>query len=232
MSDKLILIVDDERNIRLTLTQVLESLEFQIESVENGQDALAKLADQQLGLMILDVRMPGMDGMEILRRTRQTRPDIKIIMMTAYGTVDSAVEAIKLGAVDFINKPFTPDQIRSLVLKVLDRDKINEQQAFDYATNLELARRCITHLFFEAAQEYIKKAIALDPSQAEAFNLMGALKEIQGDDLDANKNYRAALALDPRYKPAAQNLDRAMKDRTQGNISFGRIRQDNEGTRP
>jgi DNA-binding response OmpR family regulator len=232
MSDKQILIVDDEINIRLTLTQVLENLEFQIESVGSGQDALAKLEDQQLVLMILDLRMPGMDGMEILRRTRRTRPDIKIIMMTAHGTVDSAVEAIKLGAVDFINKPFTPDQIRSLVVKVLDRDTINDQQVFDYATNMELARGCITNLFFEAALEYIKKAIALDPSQAEAFNLMGALKEIQGDDLEANKNYRAALALDPRYKPAAQNLDRAIKDRTRGNLSFGRGRQHNEGARP
>jgi Tfp pilus assembly protein PilF len=87
--------------------------------------------------------------------------------------------------------------------------------------NLELARKCITNLFFEAALEYIKKAISMDPSHAEAFNLMGILHEIQGDVLEANKNYRAALALDPTYKPAAHNLDRALRERGKETIAWG-----------
>jgi DNA-binding response OmpR family regulator len=162
-----------------------------------------------------------MDGMEVLRQVRKTRPDVRVIIMTAYGTVESAVEAIKLGAVDFISKPFTPDQIRRLVEKVLDRESIGEQQSGDFATNLELARKCINDLLFDTALEYIKKAISIDPSHAEAFNLLGILHEIQGDVLEANRNYRAALALDPTYKPAAHNLDRGLQARGKETIAWG-----------
>lgn len=228
MSDKTILVVDDEKNIRLTLSQVLESLDYLVETAANGQEVLTRLENPQLSLILLDLRMPGMDGMEVLRQVRELRPDVRVIIMTAYGTVESAVEAIKLGAVDFISKPFTPDQIRRLIGKVLDRESIQEQYASDYATNLELARKCITNLFFDAALEYIKKAISIDPSHADAFNLMGILHEIQGDVLEANRNYRAALALDPTYKPAAHNLDRALRERGTKTIAWGEDTQHNK----
>jgi CheY-like chemotaxis protein len=221
MSDKMILVVDDEKNIRLTLSQVLESLKYPVETAVNGWEVLRKLENPQLSLILLDLRMPGMDGMEVLRQVRKTRPDVRVIIMTAYGTVESAVEAIKLGAVDFISKPFTPDQIRRLVEKVLDRESMGEQQSGDYTTNLELARKCINDLLFDTALEYIKKAISTDPSHAEAFNLLGILHEIQGDVLEANRNYRAALALDPTYKPAAHNLDRELQARGKETIAWG-----------
>jgi len=112
---KPILIVDDEKNIRMTLSQSLESLETETDTAGNGEEALAKLKEKDFGLILLDIRMPGIDGMEVLRQVREIRPDIRIIMITAYGTIESAVEAIKLGAVDFLQKPFDPDEIRALV---------------------------------------------------------------------------------------------------------------------
>jgi len=211
MTRKPVLIVDDEKNIRLTLSQSLESLELETDTAVNGEEALAKLKDKDYGLVLLDLRMPGMDGMEVLRRLREIRPDIRVIIITAYGTIESAVDAMKLGAVDFIQKPFSPKEIRGLVSQVMDREKLDGQKAVDYASFVELAKRCVGDRHFDAAVEHVRKAISLDPGRPDAFNLLGALMEIQHNVLDAQKYYRAALDLDPTYKPAKDNLDRSTR---------------------
>ncbi len=209
MINKPILIVDDEKNIRLTLSQALETLGAEIDTAANGEEALTKLKEKGFGLILLDIRMPGMDGMEVLRRVREIRPDIRIIMITAYGTVESAVEAMKLGAVDFLQKPFEPEEIRELVLRVMDRENLDEMKSIDYSSSIELAKRCIGNRQFGAAAEHVRKAIFVDTQRPEAFNLLGALMEIQGNRAEAQKNYRAALSLDPSYEPAIQNLHRS-----------------------
>lgn len=204
-----VLIVDDEHNIRLTLSRALEALKVDIDTASNGEEALAKLKEKEFTLILLDLRMPGMTGMEILRKLRETRPDIRVIIMTAYGTIESAVEAMKLGAVDFIQKPFVPEEVRELASRVMNREKLDELKASDYTSHLELAKRCIGDRHFDAAIEHLRKAIYLDPERPEAFNLLGALMELQGDRLEAQKNYRAAISLDPSYKPALDNLQRS-----------------------
>jgi DNA-binding response OmpR family regulator len=204
-----ILIVDDEKNIRLTLSQALESPEAETDTASNGEEGLAKLKEKEFSLVLLDLRMPGMNGMEVLHQIREIRPDIRVIIMTAYGTIESAVEAMKLGACDFIQKPFVPEQIRDLVSRVMDREKIDEQRSLDYASLIELVKRSISGRHFEAAVEHVRKAISLDPGRPEAFNLLGALMEIQGERLEAQKNYRVALSLDPSYQPALENLQRS-----------------------
>jgi DNA-binding NtrC family response regulator len=141
MTGRSVLIVDDEKNIRLTLSQALEVLEVETDTAANGEEALAKLKEKEFGLILLDLKMPGMDGMEVLRRVSEIRPDIRMIIITAYGTVESAVEAMKLGAADFIQKPFAPEEIRGLVSRVMDREKIDERKAVDYGTSIELAKR-------------------------------------------------------------------------------------------
>jgi CheY-like chemotaxis protein len=126
MRDRPILIVDDEKNIRLTLAQALEPLGVETDSAEDGNEALAKLKEKEFGLILLDFRMPGVDGMEVLRQLRESKRDIRIIIITAYGTIELAVEAMKLGAVDFIPKPFVPEEIREMVARVLDREKTEQ----------------------------------------------------------------------------------------------------------
>jgi len=209
MKDKTLLIVDDEKNILLTLSQSLEVLQLETDTATNGEEALAKLKEKEFRLILLDLRMPGMDGMEVLRQVREIRPDIRIIMITAYGTIELAVEAMKMGAVDFIQKPFSPEEIRELVSRVMDREKLDEQKVADYGTSIELAKRSIGNRHFDASIEHVRKAIFLDPTRPEAFNLLGALMEIRGDRLEAQKNYRAALSLDPSYAPAIKNLQRS-----------------------
>jgi Flp pilus assembly protein TadD len=102
----------------------------------------------------------------------------------------------------------------------MDREKLDEQKVIDYASSIELAKKSIGERRFDAAVEHVHKAISLDPSRPEAFNLLGALMEIRGDRIEAQKNYRAALSLDPSYEPAIKNLQRStdMKWRAAGGI--------------
>jgi DNA-binding response OmpR family regulator len=209
MTGKSILIVDDEKNILLTLSQSLEVLQLEMDTATNGEEALIKLKQRDFGLMLLDIRMPGMDGIEVLRQVREIRPDIGVIMITAHGTIELAVEAMKLGAVDFIQKPFSAVEIRELVSRVLDREMLDERKVMDYGLSIELAKRSIGSRNFGAAVEHIRKAISHDPTRPEAFNLQGTLMEVQGDRFEAQRNYRAALALDPSYTPAIKNLERS-----------------------
>lgn len=225
MKDKSVLIVDDEKNILFTLSQSLEALQLETDTATNGEEALAKLKEKEFGLILLDIRMPGMDGMEVLRRVREIRPDIRIIMITAYGTIELAVEAMKLGAVDFIQKPFSPEEIRELVSRVMDREKLDEQKVADYGSAIELAKRSIGNRHFAGAIEHLRRAIFLDPARPEAFNLLGALMEIQGDRIEAQKNYRAALSLDPSYEPAIKNLQRSTEWKPKGAIILGNVTQ-------
>ena len=228
MKGKSVLIVDDEKNIRLTLSQTLEGRGVETETAANGEEALAKLKEREFSLILLDLKMPGIDGMEVLRQISKIRPDIRIIIITAYGTIESAVEAMKLGAADFIQKPFSPDEIRELVSRVMDREKLDEQKIVDYASSIELAKRSIGDRHFDAAIEHVRRAVSLDPGRPEAFNLLGALTEIQGDRIEAQKNYRAALSLDPSYEPAIKNLQRSTDGRwrLRGDILLGDVKKE------
>jgi DNA-binding NtrC family response regulator len=221
MGQKPILIVDDEKNIRLTMSQSLEALDISVHTAASGEEALRKLREESFGLVFLDLKMPGMDGMEVLSRIKEEWPKIRVIIITAHGTIESAVEAMKLGAVDFIQKPFSPGDIRELAKSVLERETLHENQAVDYRDLIELAKRYITDQSFAAARETVRRAIAADPSQPEVYNLLGALIEIDGDIFEAQKFYLVALDIDPKYKPARTNLKRATSWNISGEIDLG-----------
>jgi FixJ family two-component response regulator len=208
MTSKSIMIVDDEKNIRVTLSQALQPLGWETHAAASGEEALAKLGEREFYLILLDLKMPGIDGMELLRRVRALRKDVRVIIITAYGTVESAVEAMKLGAVDFIQKPFSAHDIRELVVQVVNREELSGDGAADYNAYFQLAKKSMADQGFDRAIEYVQKAIAVDPSRADAFNLLGVLWEIQGDRLKALKYYRAAISLEPTHEAASRNLER------------------------
>jgi len=197
-----ILVVDDEKNIRLTLGQTLEVVGYRVQAAVNGEDALKQLETEDFDLMLLDLRMPGMDGIDVLRQAMERRPGMRVVIVTAHGSIDTAVEAMKIGAVDFIQKPFAPREIRSLVAKILDP----ERQQADYEMYLVLARRNMAEHHYAAAREQVRRAIAGNSARPEAFNLLGVLCDIEGDHHTALVNYRIALDLDPTYEPARRNL--------------------------
>jgi DNA-binding response OmpR family regulator len=202
-----ILIVDDEKNIRLTLSQSLELLGLPVQTADSGEEALQKLGEGRFGLVFLDLKMPGMDGMEVLRRIKDNWPTVRVVIITAYGTIESAVEAMKLGAVDFVQKPFSPSEIRELATMVLERKALGEVTALDYRAWIELGNRHLTDKNFAAARESISQAIAADPGQPEAYNLLGRLLEVKGDWMAAQKLYRAALAIETERAVIQQGDD-------------------------
>lgn len=95
-----------KKNVRLTLALALETLNIPVDNAVNGEEALKKLGGKSYGLMLLELRMPGIDGLEVLKRVPEIRPEVKVVIITAWGSIETAVEAIKLGAVDFLQKSF------------------------------------------------------------------------------------------------------------------------------
>ena len=208
MADRSVLIVDDEIYIRMTLSFALEKLNFSVDTAASGTEALKKLAERSYAVMLLDLRIPGMDGMEVLKRVPEIRPEVKVVIITAYGSVEAAVEAMKLGAVDFLQKPFDPEEVRKLVSSLLDQSSQETSRDREYEGYLELASKRIGKGEFDAARVYAHKAISINSNRPEAYNLLGGLYEARSNRLEAEKNYRVALALTPSYKPAQKNLDR------------------------
>src|SRR5919199_5381248 len=116
-----LLVVDDEQGMRQLLSLVFGRGGHAVRAAENGRRALALLREQPADLIVSDVRMPDMDGIALLREARQLLPDVGVVMMTAFATVETAREAFKLGADDFIQKPFDVDELKLIVEKALER---------------------------------------------------------------------------------------------------------------
>ena len=116
-----ILIVDDEKNIRTHLATFLESCNYQVRTAESAQQALIQLAgDDHFDLVLTDYRMAGVNGVELLEQARRQTPDIAVILMTAYATIENAVEAMKAGAFDYLPKPFSLQQVQHVVERALE----------------------------------------------------------------------------------------------------------------
>ncbi|MGI8493786.1 MAG: sigma-54-dependent transcriptional regulator [Pyrinomonadaceae bacterium] len=129
-----LLIVDDEQSYRQLLSLVFESEGHAVRTAMNGREALEVLQKHPSEVIISDVRMPDMDGIALLRAAREIYPDIGIVLMTAFATVDTAREAFKLGADDFIQKPFDVEELKLIVKKTLDKQEIiSENRAFKRA---------------------------------------------------------------------------------------------------
>ncbi len=124
MAGEKILIVDDEQGMRRLLTRVLSREGFEAVAVGDGEEALRELATGDFDLAVLDIQMPGMTGLELLEEIKAFNPALPTIMITAYGTVESAVKALRAGAYDYITKPFETDEIKLTVGKALERERL------------------------------------------------------------------------------------------------------------
>lgn len=114
-----ILIVDDEENARMALTRLLAKEGFLVDSVANGYEALNYLRQQVVNIIVTDINMPEMDGITFLRELNKNFPKMNVIMITAYGGVESYLEAMNLGAFEYINKPVKIDELKLILKKVL-----------------------------------------------------------------------------------------------------------------
>jgi DNA-binding NtrC family response regulator len=122
-----VLIVEDEKLIRWSLRERLEKEGYEVREAASGKEGLEKLNEGESDLVLLDYRLPDQDGIEVLKEISRTFPDTLVIMMTAYSTVDSAVEAMKLGAYDYINKPFNMDELVLTMEKALETTSLRRE---------------------------------------------------------------------------------------------------------
>ena len=127
MIPKRILIIDDEENFRHMLSVILKKERYDVETASNGEEGLQKIAVSPFDQILCDIRMPQMDGLEFLSKVQKMGMDAPIIMMSAYGTVDTAIEAMKLGAYDYISKPFKPDEIILTLKKAEERERLRKE---------------------------------------------------------------------------------------------------------
>ena len=119
MSKGRILVVDDEDIVRTSCSRTLSPEGYELRLAKNGVEGLKMASEERFDLVLTDLKMPDMDGIEVLRIIKEKWPETAVIIVTGYQTVDTAVKAIKLGAYDYIEKPFTPDSLISAVAEAM-----------------------------------------------------------------------------------------------------------------
>jgi DNA-binding NtrC family response regulator len=130
-----ILIVDDELDMLMLLRMMIEdSTEYEVETTNNPSEAIKMLKEKNIDLVISDLKMPGMDGIELFDELREVSPDVPVIIITAYGSLELADEAMKKGVADFITKPFRKDNILFTISRVLELAQIKRE-------NIELKKK-------------------------------------------------------------------------------------------
>ena len=127
-----ILVVDDEEIVIRSCLRILgDDGDYEVDAVQDGMEALRKIDENHYDALILDIMMPKMDGLEVLRRVKETHPDIDVIMVTGLSQIETAVRSMKLGAFDYLPKPFDPDELKLVVKRALERRQLMQE-------NLEL----------------------------------------------------------------------------------------------
>lgn len=132
MSEKIkrkILVVDDDITVCKSITASIQCEEYEVDSALSGEEALSKDREKPYDLVITDLMMPGISGLDLLQSLKAERPAVNVIMVTGYPTIKTAVQSVKLGAFDYIPKPFTPVELRSLVARVFKKVETEEMEA-------------------------------------------------------------------------------------------------------
>ena len=122
-----ILVVDDEAIVRESLSDWLKDVGYQVLTAENGHKALDVIEREKPGIMIADLVMPGMDGIELMKGAKELQPNIEVIIITAYASIPTAIAAIKEGAYDYIEKPFCPERAEILINKLAEYRELVEE---------------------------------------------------------------------------------------------------------
>ena len=181
---KKVLVVDDTKNIRTLLTTCLEIEGYQVESSKDGNQALKLLKTSPFDLIFLDIKLPEISGTEVLRKIREQGIDTPVIIMTAFATVKNAVECTKLGAVAYLQKPFTAEKIRSTLLGITSNNKDDSQTFESY---LNSGRNLVNEGKLTEAFRFLKQALAINPDCGEIYSLIARVHEGQGNTREASR---------------------------------------------
>ena len=201
-----ILIIDDEYNLRRTLARILQKTGCQITAVESGYEALRILNQQRFDLVYLDIHLPEVDGLQILREMRQKEPKLPVILLTGYGSIQSAMEAIRLGATDYLLKPVDPGQLIRRTQEILQEQAV-ERRKEEIREQIELLQAEMESL--EHSVPLLDSKLESPPSMSERFLQRGNLtldlqaqKAVIGDStIDLPPSTFDYLVVLSRYTP-------------------------------
>src|SRR3954470_3373452 len=156
MALRSLLVVDDEEPIRQVLTEVLSGHGYVVRTASDGEEALKELAVHDYDAVVTDVRMPRMDGLSLVRAIQQTAPDAPVIVMSAYGSHDLALKAMKAGAYDYLGKPFRPDEVLLVLRKAEERERLRRE---NLRLKQEMSRRAPQLVAEGAAMKEVMRVV-------------------------------------------------------------------------
>ena len=220
-----VLIIDDERPVLMTLEALLKRHGYQVETAPTGAQGLKVLKSKSTTLVLLDLRLPDADGLEMLDRIKTELPNVQVIILTAHDSLHNAIESIKRGAYHFISKPYAPEELLSLVEKALEKQFLLRQaehlraRTEQLEKRLEIAEARPTPIFKSKPMQEIEELIdAMAPSDANVLIVgeSGVGKEVIANAIHEHCGYRGPRQDNseshrwPR-QPKAQRVDRSAR---------------------
>lgn len=185
------LVIDDTKGIRSLLTECLELYGYKVFPVSSGQEALDILNKESIDLAFIDIRMPAISGTEVLRRIREQGLKMPVVIMTAFATVKNAIECTKLGAVAYLQKPFTAEKIKSVLKEIFE----NEPVQYDRKEPLKHSLDLITEGNIDEALQTLKKYLADDLTNPEIYYQLGMVYMAQGNSRISKKFFEMSKIL-------------------------------------
>jgi two-component system, sensor histidine kinase and response regulator len=142
--ENVIFVIDDDEIIRLSCEQILQKSGYKVESFGNGYEGIERLKQVHPPLLVVDIKMPELDGFEVIKRVRKIDPNVVIVVITGYATIETAVDAMKMGAYDFLPKPFTPSELRMIIERGFERWRLAKETRLLRKQKEEVERKFVT----------------------------------------------------------------------------------------
>ncbi len=142
--DNVIIVIDDDEIIRLSCEQILQKSGYKVETFANGHEGIERLKQIRPPLLVVDIKMPELDGFEVIKIVRKIDPEVVIVVITGYATIETAVDAMKMGAYDFLPKPFTPNELRLIIDRGCERWRLAQETKLLRRQKEEAERRFVT----------------------------------------------------------------------------------------
>lgn len=179
-----VLVIDDTKNIRILLSTCLEIRGYDVITADNGLEAIKLIKDTQkdIDLIFLDIRMPGISGTEVLKVIKETREDCPVVIMTAFATVKNAIECTKLGALVYLQKPFSPERINVVLDEIERKADINNIKETKKTILSEVREILYDKKNPLEALELLKRALSINPYDKEIYLLISEVNKVMGNN--------------------------------------------------
>jgi FixJ family two-component response regulator len=204
-----ILVAHDQRNVRGNLKMILETAGYRVDTTDDSEEVLARCRKHEYDIAFLDINMPKIDSLDLVRCIRALNKKTTVAMLSRYGVIAKVVEAIKLGAVDFVEEPIQATKILFLCDEILRRRALMTNDTVDEL--LHFAELALERSALMEVPVFLKMAMLRDENRAEPFYWLSEFYEAQGDMREALHYYCRALDAGPTFQPSCKALGRLKK---------------------